>query len=343
MKTYRLVRLMALVCALVAGSRIVADEKSWVGESVMNAKPPKDIEFGDRVNGKQVYFRFSGRFPLTVRDDRDGWVRIHDGNREGWAHKADFVLVRDAPAYFHRKVQANPKDTFALYMRGAGWLHKGEVDNAIRDLNESIRLDATVPDVFNCRGTAWYEKKEHEKAIKDYNEAIRLDPTDAVPFYNRGIVWDDKKEYDKAIKDYDEAIRLDRAFAAAFYNRGLNWGRKKEYDKAIRDYDEVIRLDPKDPDPLNEKAWLLATCPNEKYRDGKKAVELGKRACELSNWKTPSFMGTLAAAHAEVGQFEEALRYQSKALENPEYEKEYGDGARKRIELYKKKTPYRDN
>ncbi|HZV03920.1 MAG TPA: tetratricopeptide repeat protein [Gemmataceae bacterium] len=209
----RLLIVIAVMAPAVAGvgSQIAADEKSWVGESVLYTKRAKDIKFGDRVDGKEVWFLFSGRTPIKVREEREGRLRIHDGSREGWVDKRDFVLVNDAPAYFDRRVQANPKDTFALLMRGSGWLWKGEPD----------------------------------KAIQDFNECIRLDPTDSAAFHNRGLAWHDKKEYDEAIKDFDEAIRLDPKYTFAFHNRGSSWSAKKEYDKAIKDYDEAIRLDPK--------------------------------------------------------------------------------------------------
>ncbi len=145
--------------------------------------------------------------------------------------------------------------TSSLSSRGLGWLERGELDNAIKDFNECIRLDPTDFAAFTCRGNAWSAKKEYDKAIKDYDEAIRLDPTLAVPFYNRGNAWSDKKEYDKAIKDYNEAIRLNPKHALAFNNRGNAWSDKKEYDKAIKDFDEAIRLDPKYALVFNDRGW----------------------------------------------------------------------------------------
>jgi tetratricopeptide (TPR) repeat protein len=252
--------LLSLLAVVVVfqGTSTAFGQASWVGELVMNTKSHKEIKFGDIVHGKQVYFPFSGNMPIKVRDDREGRLRIHDGHWEGWVDKADFVLVRDAPAYFSRRIQANPKDTWALLMRGEGWRQKGEPDNAIKDFDECIRLDPTDTVAFNNRGSAWYSKKDYDKAIRDYDEAIGLDPTNVIAFNNRGNAWRLKKEYDKAIRDYDEAIRLDPKYARAFDDRGAAWTEKREYDKAIRDFDEAIRLDPKNPSPVYDKACVYA-------------------------------------------------------------------------------------
>src|SRR5262245_33327636 len=112
-------RLVSFVAAFVLSSALpsVAQEKSWKGESVLYTKWPRDIEFSDVVDGKVVSFPFSGRLPLFVREDSDGSLRLHDGAREGWVAKADFVLAREALPYYTKRVEANAQDTFALYMR----------------------------------------------------------------------------------------------------------------------------------------------------------------------------------------------------------------------------------
>jgi hypothetical protein len=88
-------------------------------------------------------------------------------------------------------------------------------------------------------------------------------------------------------------------------------------------------------------AWILATCPEGKVRDGKRAIQMATKACELTDWKSGRELSILAAAYAENGQFDEAVRYQTKALEDPVYRGPAGDGFRKRLELYQQKKPYR--
>jgi tetratricopeptide (TPR) repeat protein len=123
---------------------------------------------------------------------------------------------------------------------------KGELDSAISDLNEAIRLDPKNASVaYNDRGLSYNDKGEHDRAISDYNEAIRLDPKFAIAYNNRGLSYNHKGEHDRAISDYNEAIRLIPKFVNAYNNRGAAYVKKGEHDRAISDLSEAIRLDPK--------------------------------------------------------------------------------------------------
>ena len=85
---------------------------------------------------------------------------------------------------------------------------------------------------------------------------------------------------------------------------------------------------------------MLAVGP-EGVRDGKQAVAHATRACELTDWKKPQCLDTLAAAYAAAGDFDRAVEYQQKALSFPDFEKEDGKGGRDRLRLYMQRKPYR--
>ena len=255
-----------------------------------------------------------------------------------WSAKKDY---EKAIADYNEAIRLDPKFATAYINRGLAWHNKKDYEKAIADYNEAIRLDPKFATAYINRGRTWSARKDYEKAIADYNEAIRLDPKYAKAYKNRGSAWDDKKDYEKAIADYDEAIRLDPMSASAYHNRGVTWNNKKDYEKAIADYDEAIRLDPKEAYSYNGRAWLWATCPNEKFRDGKKAVESATRACELGDWKNAGILDTLAAAYAESGEFEKAVEWQEKAnkLYTDAEDRKKGE---ERLKLYQDKKPYRD-
>ncbi len=98
----------------------------WTGKSVLPKKRQSEIRIGDWEDGKQVYWKAHNLLNCTVREDRDSFLRVHDGRREGWVSKDDFVPAADAPIYWDKAVTANPMDTYALMMRGHGWKDKGE-------------------------------------------------------------------------------------------------------------------------------------------------------------------------------------------------------------------------
>jgi tetratricopeptide (TPR) repeat protein len=118
-----------------------------------------------------------------------------------------------------------------------------------------------------------------------------------------------------------------------------NQGRYVEAEQA---YLGAIKAQPTFAQAYNDVAWLLATCPDDKVRDGKRAIVYATTACERTAWKKGGFLDTLAAAHAEAGQFEEAVRYQIRALDDPSSPAKFGPAARQRLELYRQMKPFRD-
>ena len=104
----------------------------------------------------------------------------------------------------------------------------------------------------------------------------------------------------------------------------------------------ATRRRPNDPDTLNGFAWTLATSPDGKLRDGKLSVELATKACELTAWKSSACLDTLAAAHAEAGDFDTAIRRQNQAIALLTDATEKEDFV-KRLKLYKDRKPYRSS
>jgi tetratricopeptide (TPR) repeat protein len=128
--------------------------------------------------------------------------------------------------------------------------------------------------------------------------------------------------------------------ARAYMNEGNVAYLRGEFDKALAGFDECLRLDQDHAGACNSKAWLLATCPEEKLRDGLEAIRLAKKACTLTQDKVAAYVDTLAAAYAEAGEFEEALTTQTRALElaAPQERAEFA----MRLKLFQEKKKYRE-
>ena len=193
------------------------------------------------------------------------------------------------------------------------------------------------------RGNDWFAKQEYDKALADYNQALAINPRYAPAYCFRGAAWNNQEQYDKALADYNQAIAIDSQYATAFHKRGVVWEKMGEFEKAITDYQQAIKLDPKFAVACNHLAWLYATCPDEKHRDGKKAVEYANKALQLRGGKLGASLGTLAAAYAECGDFAKAKQWQAKAIAWAPSDKSATDkdrqGAASRLELYKQGKP----
>jgi tetratricopeptide (TPR) repeat protein len=120
------------------------------------------------------------------------------------------------------------------------------------------------------------------------------------------------------------------------YYIGLDCLHRKEYRKAVSLLEKSIELDPEYAPPRNALAWFLATADEKELRDGKRAVELALKACEFTEWKNPEYLDTLAAAYARVGDFDQAVKWQEKAVEG---EKSSKRAFQERLRSYRKRKP----
>ena len=91
---------------------------------------------------------------------------------------------------------------------------------------------------------------------------------------------------------------------------------------------------------LNNFAWVLATSPEEKLRNGKRALELATRSAELTSYKQAHILSTLAAAYAELGDFDSARKWSQKSVEVGK--EDLKDELRKELKSYQENRPWRE-
>jgi tetratricopeptide (TPR) repeat protein len=228
-------------------------ENSYVGKRVIT-QPGTVLKVGNAVIDDEGFGKAQARgknhheFRTYIVEQANGpwlWLVAEGSGVKGWAPAANVIPFDQAINHITRQIGEDPGDWGKYVWRANVWLKQKEVDTAIAEYNEAIRLNPGSAGVaYQGRGIAWRLKKDFDKAIADCNEAIRLDPGHALAYYTRGVVWTDKQDFDKAIADFDEAIRLDPAYARAYTGRGNARRGKKDYDKAIADYNEAIRLNP---------------------------------------------------------------------------------------------------
>ena len=141
-----------------------------------------------------------------------------------------------------------------------------------------------------------------------------------------------------------KAIQINSNRPETFFHLGMTLGQLGRTREAVAQYREALRLNPNLAGALNNLAWVLAASPDDELRNGAEAVRLAERACELTHYGEPLFIGTLAAAYAEAGRFPEAVTTAEKAeqLATTAGSKELAEKNRQLLELYRAGKPYHE-
>jgi len=130
-----------------------------------------------------------------------------------------------------------------------------------------------------------------------------------------------------------------RELAVIYVFRGRSYVAQQRYLQAAGDFRMAVQLAEEAPETHEAYASLLATCPHQTVRNGRKAIEHATTACELTQWKSWFCLDTLAAAYAEAGDFEAALTYAGQALNLAPTESQLG--VRQKMSLYQAGKPSR--
>jgi tetratricopeptide (TPR) repeat protein len=180
----------------------------------------------------------------------------------------------------------------------------------------------------------------YREALADLEALDKQMPDNPQLLERIAALYQASNDWGRAADAYSRLLAIDPTNTAARRARGdcyLNLGR---HASAAADYEALLRIDPADINALNNLAWLLATSPMAGLRDGKRAVALAWRACEATGFERADLVSTLAAAYAESGDFENAVRFSKMALSIGGQPLE--DDLRRQFEHYQTGKPWRE-
>lgn len=188
------------------------------------------------------------------------------------------------------------------------------------------------------------EEGRFDEAIVHYREAVLLQPGEQPIHKSLAQLLTLRGRHAEAVVWLKRSLALKPDDAVAHCDMAYGLARLQRTEEAMQHYREAMRLAPEWDRPPNNLAWLMATHPNARYRNGVEAVRLATRACELTDHGAFGALDTLAAAYAETGNFVEAVRVARKALEVATRAKQDALAAiaRERVALYRSGRPCRE-
>ncbi len=221
---------------------------------------------------------------------------------------------KNSEALFRHALEVTESNYVAHNNLGTALVEKGQIDEAIRQFQEAIRLKPDYVEACNNLGFALDKKGQTDKAIRQYQEAIRLAPDAAVAHNNLGTALVEKGQIDEAIRQFQEAIRLKPDDAVAHNSLGIALDKKGQTDKAIRQYQEAIRLKPNNAEAHNNLGIALVQKGQIEgaINQFQEAIRLKPDYAEVHN--------NLGATLYKKGQIEEAIRQFQEAIRlKPDY------------------------
>lgn len=228
-------------------------------------------------------------------------------------------------------------------LRGQAFLAAGDPSRAIEEFKEAARILPTDAHAANQLATALAAAGRLEEAGNAFRRALELRPGFAEATVGlAGVLF--RLGDDGAASSLLEDLLVARpALQDAYLRLGILQQALGRPRTAIGTYTEGLRNGPFDPRIAIRLAWMLATSPDPGLRNGAEAVALAERVCRLEMFGEPESLDALAAAYAEVGDFERARAAASRAalIARRQGNAILAGAIEDRIELFGKERPYR--
>jgi Flp pilus assembly protein TadD len=298
-------------------------------------------------NNLGVALAAEGQFDEAIENFRKA-IQINPNNPEAQNNLGHALAAKgrfdEAIENFRQAIQIDPNYCEALDNLGITLAGDGRFDEAIENYRQAIQLNPNSSEALNNLGVALDAEGRFDEAIENFRKAIQINPNFSEAQNNLGIALADKGQFDEAIENYCQAIQVNSNRLETFFHLGMTLGQLGCTREAVAQSREALRLNPNLPGPLNNLAWVLAASPDAELRNGAEAVRLAERACELTHYGEPLFIGTLAAAYAEAGRFPEAVTTAEKAEQFATSAGLTDVAAKNRqlLELYRAGKPYHE-
>ena len=294
-------------------------------------------------------------------------------------------LLDEAFQAFEKTAELAPRAAQPLLHMGQIYALRSEFDKALEVLDKAFELDPANLSVLLMRASVHQELDQIDLALADVKRALenpgmnpetrsrvkkfqaillagsdnlgaaidvlkelqKDSPEDISVILQLGTFYSSEEEHEKAVEMYGKVLEKEPDNKVALRLRGDAYLSLGKHPEAIADLQKAAELMPDDSGTLNNLAWVLCTSPTDELRDPKRAIELATKACELTEYKAAHILSTLAAAYADSGDMESALKWSRKAVELAEADDEEGDPEilghlQEELKSYEQGKPWRE-
>ena len=252
--------------------------------------------------------------------------------------------IEEAIEHYSLATKVRPS-LFEPHLQLAYWLTaSGRLTEAIAQYQQAAKLRPDDLQPHNNLSQLYRRIGQTNEALAEAEAALRINSQSPEAHFNaaEGLLL--LNETNKAAEHLETALRLKPQFPGAHYRLGLLLFRENKTKDGIDHWRTALEQKPEWPELCNELAWVLATHPDAAIRNGTEAVQLAERSVKAAGDENPALLDTLAAAYAEAGRFEDAVKTEQRVIELlskiPQAAQQLPE-LKERLALFQKRQPYR--
>jgi tetratricopeptide (TPR) repeat protein len=279
------------------------------------------------------------------------WRDTIDKNPASWIAQNNFAMLLqqqgqddEAIAHFQQALELAP-NIFEIHNNlGYALLVRGRVSESLPHLQKALEMEPDHAFVHHNLGSALFQSGIVDEAIVHLQKALKIDPGYLPAYTALGSALLQKGRVAESFAHLQKALEIDPNDKTAHLNLANTLLEMGRADEAVSHLEAVLTNAPDDAEAQKNMAWVLATSPESRIRDGNKAVQLAERANQSTNGRNLNTIITLAAAYAEAGRFPDAIQTAEAAMEvaNNSGNVTLAEGIRAYIELFRAGYPFRD-
>ena len=226
---------------------------------------------------------------------------------------------------------------------GAALLNLGQFEQALVQFNNALEIEPRYWPARKHIGMAYLRMGRIDDAIEPFKEVLQIENNLPEVHYNLGAIYFRQGRLDLAVEHCSETLRLIPNHFKARLGLAHIFTEQGKLPQAVEHYYKILEFMPNQVNTMNSLARILAVSDDETVRKPTEAVELARKACQLTGFNQPDLLDTLAMAYAAAGDFPQAIEFAEEAIRLCENTKknELAEEIKKRLQLYKAGQPYR--
>jgi tetratricopeptide (TPR) repeat protein len=262
---------------------------------------------------------------------------------------------QEAIKEFEKAANINPKSADSYFKIGQCYRNLVNFEESIKSYEKGLQInpDASFR-VFFQLGSNYFKLQKYDESIKNMKKAQKsMTDEYSNSEYSANFVLANSyyhiKDYKNAIKHFNRVLELKPDYELAYFLLSQSHITKGNQSEAKQILEKGLKQRPNSLSLMQSLSWLLSTSTSDQLRDGQRAIILGERAVDFTEGKNHNYLDTLAAAYAELGQYDNAVKSEEKAiniLTNSSIPNTLNDSLlseyQERLSSYKTKKPWRE-